>query len=128
MRTHHFKCIFFHVTSKNHSCWIIKSTSTKPIKHVNTILGGYHYGTLLSTFFLFSVLTNLCIILPFTRELEPPQQKPTTPIHHLSSRIKFRVPSCIPSHRKYSMCCWPKHEHIEGSTNYSFQTQFLQFV
>jgi hypothetical protein len=123
-RTHHLKCIIFHVTSLNHSSWIIKSTNTKPIKHVSTILGGYHYVT----FFLFSVLTNLCIILPFTGELQPPQQEPTTPIHHLCSCIKFRMPSRIPSQRKYSLCCWPKHEHIEGSTDYSFQTQFLQFV
>jgi len=27
-----------------------------------------------------------------------------------------------------SLCCWPKCEHIEGSTDFSFQTQFLQFV
>jgi hypothetical protein len=24
--------------------------------------------------------------------------------------------------------CWPKCEHIEGSTDFSFPTQFLQFV
>ncbi len=27
-----------------------------------------------------------------------------------------------------SLCCWPKCEHIEGLTKFSFQTQFLQFV
>ncbi len=26
------------------------------------------------------------------------------------------------------MCHWPKCEHMEGSTDISFQTQFLQFV
>jgi len=26
------------------------------------------------------------------------------------------------------MCSWPKCEPIEGSTDYSFKTQFLQFI
>jgi hypothetical protein len=31
-------------------------------------------------------------------------------------------------HYSCSLCRWPKCEHIEGPTDFSFQTQFLQFI
>jgi hypothetical protein len=45
--------------------------------------------------------------------------------HRVSFASDFSKTFCSPL---VYLCHWPKCEHIEGSTDFSFQTQILQFV